>query len=162
MFFPLSFSVVRILCFTMRKTPSVWTAVFLLGGTTPTRAAPYSMPDLGYAEPRWSKVDEGRAEEDAIVVDNRTQVWGDVVPKAQGNPPLCKWTEHTDNNGKGRCRTDISWLHSAIGVDKKFFNNKLINYIIRFHLFGACYRTTVVWVHQMSASDATLIIQQWK
>jgi hypothetical protein len=71
----------------------------------------------------------------AIEPNDSTQVWGDVEPYTGGNPPLCKWVDNA-------CKTDISWLHSAISVKKSFFQDELVNYILRFHLPAACYRST--------------------
>lgn len=82
--------------------------------------------------------------EQAITVNPATQVWGDVQPNAQDKPPLCKWTSGSENGNHGSCRTDISWLHSAVGIDKQFFEDPVVNYILRYHLTGACYRSTQV------------------
>jgi hypothetical protein len=132
-------------------TPLLLTAVFAFGSVWPARANLNSgqiqwtyLRDLGYPEPNWALIKYGDPTENAIVVNAATQIWGDVVPFDTSGSPLCRWEAGPDNSGHGSCKTDISWLHSAVGISKGFFSNKLVNYIIRFHLFAACFRSTLV------------------
>jgi hypothetical protein len=101
------------------------------------------MRDLGYPEPAdWSLIQTGSASEPALMVNPDTQVWGDVRPYDARNPPLCRWVDDRKNSGHGSCKTDISWLRSAVSLEKAFFDDALVNYILRFHLQQACYRST--------------------
>jgi hypothetical protein len=56
----------------------------------------------------------------------------------------CRHFADGKNSGHGSCKTDISWLHSALGIKKSLFSDAVANYVIRFHLDGACYRSTQV------------------
>lgn len=102
------------------------------------------MRDLGYPEPDWVPITQGSSTEDAIIVNPDTQVWGDIEPLSVADEPLCQWQAGPENEGMGTCKTDISWLHSAVGIKKEFFDDPVTNYIIRFHLNAACYRSTQV------------------
>jgi hypothetical protein len=85
----------------------------------------------------WSNISNGIADENVIVPNSTTQVWGSIEPYTQTNATLCKW----DNN---KCKTDISWLISAQGMRKSSFQDNMVNYILRYHLMGACYKSQVV------------------
>jgi hypothetical protein len=103
------------------------------------------MRDLGMPEPTWALFKEGSSLEPAFSLNSETQHWGFITPfKSQGNAPLCKWFAGTANSGHGSCKTDISWLHSAVGIRKTFFSDPVANYVLRFHMNGACYRSTQV------------------
>jgi hypothetical protein len=119
--------------------------------------------DLGTAEPDWSQLKEGSSSSKAIeITDNSTtQVWGTVFPGETAVKPLCKWRESSRNNGAGDCRTDVSWLHSAVGIDKTFFDDALANYILRFHMQGACYRSSQVQVYRTERHASYLMLQNW-
>jgi hypothetical protein len=102
------------------------------------------MRDLGYPEPNWGLFKESESSEPALTVNSTSQYWGSIQPESSGNEPLCKWFAGPENSGHGSCKTDISWLHSAVGFKKEFFEDPLANYVLRFHLNGACYRSTQV------------------
>jgi hypothetical protein len=102
-----------------------------------------NMRDLGYAEPNWYPIVQGKAE-DPVVSPPLTAFWGNLQPGSAGNPPLCKWFASEENGGRGSCKTDLSWIHSALGFTREIFNDPVVNYILRFHLNGACYRSTQV------------------
>jgi hypothetical protein len=107
--------------------------------------------DLGIPEPDWSKFEGvGSSTSKAIEIpaNSTTQVWGTVSPGESAGQTLCKWRSSPRNNGAGDCRTDISWLHSAVGIEKSFFDDALANYFLRFHMQGACYRSSQVEILQ--------------
>ena len=103
-----------------------------------------NMPDLGYPEPNWYPIRQGSAGDSAILVNDTTTLWGDIEPYSAANSSLCKWFDTIENNGRGVCKTDISWIHAAVGLSKSVFSDPVVNYILRFHLEGACYRSTQV------------------
>ena len=89
------------------------------------------MPDLGYPEPNWHPIPQGNASAPAVVINPVTQHWGDIEPYQPTNGSLCKWTESADNAGRGSCQTDVSWIHSAVGLSKAVFDDPVVNYILR-------------------------------
>lgn len=89
------------------------------------------MPDLGYPEPNWHPIPQGNASAPAVVINPLTQVWGTIEPYSATNSSLCKWTNSTDNAGRGSCKTDVSWIHSAVGLSKAVFDDPVVNYILR-------------------------------
>lgn len=95
----------------------------------------------GYAEPDWNDYRPGNAS-DLVIVPTTDQIWGDIAPGGEGT--YCKWQNGTENNGRGTCRTDISWIHSSIGLSKKLLTDPVVNYFLRFYIEGACYRSTQV------------------
>ena len=101
--------------------------------------------DLLVGEPAWASVPEGSPSDTALQVNATTQVWrNDVKPGVAGPTPVCRWEAGQANAGHGSCRTDIAWLHSAIGIERSLFSDVIANYVLRFHLHGACYRSTRV------------------
>lgn len=103
-----------------------------------------NMPDLGYPEPNWYPIRQGTARDPAVVYNETTTVWGNIEPYSTANASLCKWVNTAENGGRGVCQTDISWIHAAVGLAKSVFSDQVVNYILRFHLEGACYRSTQV------------------
>lgn len=125
--------------------PSALIAAALL--STPVAMANVNtgnMRDLGFPEPNWYPIRQGRAKDAAVIYNQTTTVWGDIAPYTTANVSLCKWTNTVDNGGRGICQTDISWIHAAVGLAKSVFSDPVVNYILRFHLEGACYRSTQV------------------
>ena len=120
------------------------------------------MRDLGTEEPVWGSYRQGDATEAAIKPNTNTQLWGDVSPGSTGSEPLCKWTAGSQNSGRGTCKTDISWLHSAVGIQKSFFNDDVVNYILRFHLPAACYRSTQVRSALLHTVELQEILKPWE
>lgn len=109
------------------------------GGTEPGQS--YHR-DLGYPVPDWTQFQRSEANESAIEpLNSATQHWGNIAPHDESDAPLCKWFSGGEH---GSCKTDVSWLHAAVGIKKSFFQSALANYILRFHAYGACYRSTVV------------------
>jgi len=77
-----------------------------------------------------------------VIVPTIDQIWGDIKPGGDGT--YCKWSAGNENNGRGKCQTDISWIHSSIGLSKGIFSDPVVNYLLRFYIEGACYRSTQV------------------
>ena len=105
-----------------------------------------NMPDLGYPEPYWYPIVQGNAAAPAIVPKPSVQVWGNILPGTKGSK-LCKWQAPplgSPPSERGTCRTDISWLTAAANLKKSLFSDPVFNYILRFQLYGACYRSTQV------------------
>jgi hypothetical protein len=128
---------------------------------TPQCWNPLAVWDLGVAEPLWTNIREGSATESAIVIadDSSTQVWGSISP-GSGDKPLCKWVSNSNNGGNGDCRTDVSWLHAAVGLKKAFFSDPLANYILRFHMQGACYRSSQVHPSRVHACGLIMSVHE--
>jgi hypothetical protein len=103
-----------------------------------------NMRDLGYQEPNWYPIVQGDQTAPVVNVNPATQVWGDIQPYSSTASPLCKFFPGTENGGRGSCKTDLSWIHSAAGLTKEVFSDPVVNYILRFHIEGACYRSTQV------------------
>jgi hypothetical protein len=103
------------------------------------------MNDLGYPEPDWVLIRQSEWNQSVFTIDDTTQVWGTVKPFTGGGS-VCKY-DPVGNGGRGTCKTDVSWLHSAIGMTKDIFKDPLANYIFRFQVHGACYRSTQVRAH---------------
>lgn len=102
------------------------------------------MPDLGYCEPDWYPITHGQAWDPAIVPNEDIQTWGDIVP-GQQQASLCKWSPPAAGSqpgARGTCKTDISWIISSANIRKTLFDSQMMNYILRFQLYGACYRST--------------------
>eukprot|EP00892_Ulva_mutabilis_P005862 jgi/Ulvmu1/3648/UM017_0062.1 len=99
----------------------------------------YIMPDLGYPEPDWGDYNRGNAS-DSVIVPSADQVWGDIRPGGDGT--YCKWSPGPENNRRGTCKTDISWIHASVGLSKELFSDPVFNYFLRFFIEGACYRST--------------------
>jgi hypothetical protein len=110
----------------------------------PAARAQVYMYDLGRPEPNWTSIwNTGSVSDAAISIDSASnvQVWSnDVNPGMTGELPLCRWSPSSQNSGHGLCRTDVAWLHSAIGIEKSLFSDPVANYLLRFHLDGSCYR----------------------
>jgi hypothetical protein len=102
----------------------------------------YAMPDLGYPVPSWSTLREGNPLKSAVEYDDSDFMWGDIEPYNNGT--LCKWFPDSMNAGRGACKTDLSWLHAATGITRNVFEDPVVNYILRFFIHGACYRSTEV------------------
>jgi hypothetical protein len=98
------------------------------------------MPDLGFPEPSWGNYTKGDPTSPAITIRPDTQVWGTLEP-FDTSGTLCKWAA---GGPRGTCKTDVSWLHASVGLRKSLFEDAIANYILRFHLRGACYRSTQV------------------
>jgi hypothetical protein len=90
-----------------------------------------NMRDLGYPEPDWYPITQGNASTNVVVINPNTQHWGIIEPYAAGNASLCKWFPTADNGGRGSCKTDVSWIHSAVGLSKSVFADPVVNYILR-------------------------------
>lgn len=90
-----------------------------------------NMRDLGYPEPNWYPIVQGNATAQAVVINPTTQHWGIVEPYTAGNASLCKWFPAADNVGRGSCKTDVSWIHAAVGLSKAVFDDPVVNYILR-------------------------------
>jgi hypothetical protein len=104
-----------------------------------------NMRDLGVCEPDWYPLPQGRAS-DAAIVPNAGQVWGDIVP-GQSQSSLCKWLPPpagSPPSERGQCQTDISWIISSAQLNKGLFNDTMFNYMLKFQLYGSCYRSTQV------------------
>jgi hypothetical protein len=104
-----------------------------------------NMPDLGYCEPDWYPLTQGAAWT-PVIVPNAGQVWGDIQP-GQASSSLCKWfapPPGSPPSARGQCKTDISWITASAQLNKSLFNDAMFNYLLRFQLFGACYRSTQV------------------
>ena len=105
-----------------------------------------NMPDLGYCEPDWYPIPHGQAWDPAIVPNEDIQTWGAIQP-GQQQASLCKWfppEAGSQPGARGTCKTDISWIISSANIRKSLFDSQMMNYILRFQLYGACYRSTQV------------------
>jgi hypothetical protein len=105
-----------------------------------------NMPYLGFPEPYWYPITQGNAAAPAIVPKPLIQVFGDVVPYTNGST-VCKWFAPpvgSPPTNRGTCKTDISWITASAGLKKSVFDDPVVNYILRFQLQGACYRSTQV------------------
>jgi hypothetical protein len=100
------------------------------------------MKDLGYAEPEWQNILQSQYSDPIFTIKDTEQIWGTVAPFTGGGP-LCKYAPDPAG-GRGTCKTDVSWLHSAIGMTKTLFTDPLALYIMKFQVHGACYRSTQV------------------
>jgi hypothetical protein len=112
------------------------------------------MRDLGMPEPHWIPYSEGTSLEPALTVNSDTQFWGSIQPESSASAPLCKWFAGKANSGHGSCKTDISWLLSAVGIRKEFFDDPVTNYVLRFHMNSACYRSTQVRTHKYAGRSS--------
>lgn len=118
-----------------------------------------NMPDLGYPEPYWYPISQGSAAAPAIVPKKSVQVWGDIVP-GDTAASICKWAPPpagSPPSDRGLCKTDISWITASANLKKSLFNDPVINYILRFQLYGACYRSTQV-SHQTHDIPMTCLV----
>lgn len=111
-----------------------------------------NMRDLGYPEPNWYPIVQGNASAPAVVINPTTQVWGDIAPYTTGNSSLCKWSASQENAGRGSCKTDVSWIHSAVGLSKAVFDDPVVNYILRCVLsLDCCYRLRALHTYSVIA-----------
>ena len=105
-----------------------------------------NMPDLGYPEPNWYPISQGNAAAPAIVPKSSIQTWGTITPGTKVSS-ICKYDPPKADappDDRGKCRTDISWITASANLKKSLFDDTVFNYILRFQLQGACYRSTQV------------------
>jgi hypothetical protein len=103
-----------------------------------------NMLDLGYPEPYWYPISQGSAAAPAVVPKPSIQVWGDIMPGTKG-ASVCKYSEPPAGSppaARGSCRTDISWITASANLKDSIFDDPVFNYILRYQLYGACYRST--------------------
>lgn len=103
-----------------------------------------NMPDLGYPEPDWYPISQGKSDNPAIVLNKQVQTWGTIEPGDKGTS-VCKWSAPSGNSqpgDRGSCKTDISWMIASANLRSSLFDDPAFNYILRFQLYGACYRST--------------------
>lgn len=106
-----------------------------------------NMPDLGYPEPYWYPISQGDAADPVFKAKKAIQLWGAITPGSK-KASICKWEAPAAGDpagSRGTCKTDISWITASAGFKKSAFNDPVLNYILRFQLYGACYRSTQVW-----------------
>jgi hypothetical protein len=127
-----------------------------------------NMRDLGYPEPNWYPIVQGNASSNVIVINPLTQHWGTISPyQTGGNASLCKWFPPADGIGRGTCKTDVSWIHSALGLSKALFDDPVVNYILRcgpgaagykFCCCTACLLRADSVLDQIAHSDCTMYL----
>ena len=130
----------------MASLLSVAIAAALAVGSEAQRVSTGNMPDLGYPEPYWYPIVQGNAADAVIVPKPAIQEFGDILPYTAGSS-VCKWfapLPGSPPSERGTCKTDISWITASAGFKKSAFDDTMINYILRFQLYGACYRSTQV------------------
>lgn len=103
-----------------------------LGAHAPVRAQ-VTMDDLGYPEPDWKFIGPGNHENDVLQL-GPNQVFDNIQPGTAGRS-VC---EFVDN----KCKTQVGWIAAAHNLTKDFFDDPEINYLLRFPLYGACYKST--------------------
>lgn len=120
-----------------------------------------NMPDLGYPEPDWYPISQGDSSDPAITVNKQVQTWGGVAPGDKG-ASVCKWSPpsgKSQGSDRGSCKTDISWLIASANLESSLFEDPVFNYILRFQLYGACYRSTQARSSPLRSLSRTLARQ---